>query len=115
MRCSSTFPSGRRGGTAGSQRTRGLVVLLVTALSVLLSASPVAAHGSLVATDPANGASQEEPPGEIRLWFDEPIRLGFSAFELRSLDGRLIAIQGVREPGQGGALVLAPPPLERGG
>ncbi|WP_264003209.1 copper resistance CopC/CopD family protein [Mycolicibacterium sphagni] len=58
---------------------RRLAALLGMALAVpvltVLAAAPAAAHAVLVSSDPVDGARLTGPPAQVRLTFDEPIRL----------------------------------------
>jgi len=56
-------------------------VLCAAALSVLVMASPAAAHAVLVSSSPADGAVVAHPPARVTATFDEPV--GISAGSLR--------------------------------
>jgi len=58
--------------TAGAiRRLLGAVVLGLMLL--VTGAAAASAHDVLVATDPANGAVLEAPPGQVRLTFTDPV------------------------------------------
>lgn len=46
---------------------------LLTAATVLLTATPAMAHAELIASDPAEGASVAAAPAQVRLTFNEPV------------------------------------------
>ena len=66
---------------------RGRLVFLV-----LLGLGPakVLAHSSLEQTDPKNGASLQQAPNEIRIWFSEPLKGPLSSVEVRASAARQI-------------------------
>ncbi|UOY03643.1 copper resistance CopC/CopD family protein [Blastococcus sp. PRF04-17] len=70
-------------------RSAALLVPLIAGwlLLGLLTAGPAAAHATLVATDPAEGARMDEAPDEITLTFSEPVSLGAGYARLIHSDG----------------------------
>ena len=55
------------------------VAALALALAVTaIAAPPAAAHNTLVAADPADGASLPTGPSQVRLTFDQPVQSGFT-------------------------------------
>ncbi|HLT11376.1 MAG TPA: copper resistance protein CopC [Micromonosporaceae bacterium] len=65
--------------------TAGLV-----AGTVALPAVPAAAHASLVASDPPNGAELAEPPPQVRLRFTERVSLPPGGVALRNATGAIV-------------------------
>lgn len=47
--------------------------LAAAAVGLALAAPPARAHAELTGSEPADGGTVTEPPGEIRLRFDEPV------------------------------------------
>lgn len=66
--------------------TAGLVVG-----TVVLPAVPAAAHASLVASDPPNGAELAEPPRRVRLRFTERVSLPPGGVALRDATGGIVS------------------------
>jgi copper transport protein len=71
------------------RRATALLLALVTGwlLVGVLAAGPAAAHAVLVSTDPAEGASLEQPPDRVTLSFSEPVSLGAGYARLLDADG----------------------------
>lgn len=57
---------------------RLLAVVVLAGLALLAGAGPAAAHDTLVASDPANGASLTSGPQRVTLTFDQPVSRGFN-------------------------------------
>jgi methionine-rich copper-binding protein CopC len=53
-------------------------MLLIVAFGLLLVPVPVAAHTSLLQTDPAPNSTLDHSPETITLHFDDPLQAGFS-------------------------------------
>jgi copper transport protein len=66
---------------------------LLALLALLALCVPVSAHAILVRSEPADGTTLAAAPGQLRLWFSEPIALGFTTLELADGDGRRIPVQ----------------------
>jgi methionine-rich copper-binding protein CopC len=64
--------------------------ILFATLSLVLLASPALGHSSLERSEPKDGETLKMAPGEIRLWFTEPIKVGLSTFEVRNEAGKQI-------------------------
>ncbi|MFC7489337.1 MULTISPECIES: copper resistance CopC family protein [unclassified Knoellia] len=85
--------------------TRGLVLLLLTALSGLtLGALPASAHSRLISISPADGASVPASPQEIVLTFNEPINPQFVT--VRVTDGEGGEVVGEKASTQGAKVTL---------
>lgn len=56
----------------------GLLVLAVAVLAALLRPAAIEAHAGLVRSEPAAGAVLATPPGEVALWFSEPVVPGLT-------------------------------------
>lgn len=79
---------------AGGGRRRALAAA-VAAIAWLCLAAPVAAHGELVASDPAANASLSSAPKRLTLEFTEPVDAGSAIVEL--LDPQQQPVAGVGE------------------
>jgi len=66
-------------------------VLLALVVGLFLAAGPAYAHTELVSTDPAEGAVLDDSPGQVRLTFNEPIRLVDGSIQLFDATGRELA------------------------
>src|SRR5262245_23087130 len=64
--------------------------LLFAIPSLVLLASPAQGHSSLERSEPKDGETLKIAPGEIRIWFTEPIKVGLSTFEVRNETGKQI-------------------------
>jgi len=64
-------------------------VFFVIASLVLLTL-PAVGHSSLERSEPKDGENLKVAPGEIRMWFTEPIKVGLSTFEVRNAAGKQI-------------------------
>ena len=51
---------------------------------LVLLTSPALGHSSLERSEPKDGETLKVAPGEIRMWFTEPIKVGLSTFEVRN-------------------------------
>lgn len=69
-----------------------LLFFLALASTLMRGATPAYAHAIVVRTDPPDGAVLGGPPRQVRLWFSEPIALGFASFDLVDSAGKHIAI-----------------------
>ncbi|HEX6335481.1 MAG TPA: copper resistance CopC family protein [Jiangellaceae bacterium] len=57
---------------------RRTLVLVVAVAGVVLSATPAAAHATLVGSEPEDGATLTKPPAEVTLEFSEPVQQDFT-------------------------------------
>ena len=64
--------------------------ILFAISSLVLLASPALGHSSLERSEPKDGETLKVAPGEIRMWFTEPIKVGLSTFEVRNEAGKQI-------------------------
>jgi methionine-rich copper-binding protein CopC len=55
---------------------------------LVLLVSPALAHSSLERSEPKDGETLKAAPGEIRIWFTEPIKVTLSTIEVRNANGR---------------------------
>ncbi|MHB8648181.1 MAG: copper resistance CopC/CopD family protein, partial [Thermomicrobiales bacterium] len=76
------IPRQRNSFTARGGRHMAVVgvrlMLLIIALGAMLMPFPVAAHASLLQTDPAPNSTLDHSPETITLRFDEPLQAGFT-------------------------------------
>jgi len=73
--------------------------------SLMLLASPALGHSSLERSAPKDGETLKMAPGEIRMWFTEPIKVGLSTFEVRNAAGKQIDQRDLRADEKQPALV----------
>ena len=59
-----------------------LLIRTAAAFVFVVAAGAAHAHGKLVTSEPANGASLEHPPAEVRLQFNEPVEAAFTTIRL---------------------------------
>ena len=98
-----------------SGRGRWCVGTFVLLAALVLAPSPSAqAHASLVGSTPTNGASLQQAPSQIRLWFDEPLRSGFGSFDLVDADGGTIPVRRLASVPDARSVVLTLPPIPDG-
>ncbi len=75
---------------------KSALALLVATLAIVCAlgagATPAYAHAIVVRTEPADGAVLGGPPQQLRLWFSEPVALGFTTFALIDSSGKQIAV-----------------------
>lgn len=86
-----------RGRAAARQLLRLLAAVATVLAAAILLAAPASAHVALIHTDPAAGAVLTQAPEEIRLTFNEPVRLTDEAVRLFDAGGRLEAASAVIE------------------
>lgn len=96
-----------------------LTRIIAAGIFLFLLAFPLAgsvrAHGVLVRSEPVDGSLVPEPPGEIRLWFNEPVSGRFSSVTLYDRDGQPIPVEDLRaDPRETGLLVARLPRLAAG-
>ncbi len=78
---------GRRAWGSRASRLRSLVALGLALIALLARPGVGLAHSNLLRSDPADGATLSQSPGEARLWFSEEIEPAFSravAFDAES-------------------------------
>ncbi|MGH3940752.1 MAG: copper resistance CopC family protein, partial [Pseudonocardiaceae bacterium] len=69
-------------------RMRRVAALLVVVwLALLISTGTAAAHNSLIASDPPDGASLPTGPAQVSLTFDLPVQSGFTTVTVTGPDG----------------------------
>jgi copper transport protein len=66
---------------------------------VVAAAPPAAAHASLLAVDPADGASLDESPPTVRLTFSEPVSTGLGGVRVVDVEGRQVEDGAARADG----------------
>jgi copper transport protein len=72
-------------------RKQSPILLFATLLALFLSlttARSTHAHAALVRTDPPDSTVLAEAPSQVRLWYNEPISVSFSTFQVLDLDGK---------------------------
>lgn len=84
-----------RSRTTGPQLLRLLAVLATLLAAAVLLAAPASAHAALIRTDPANGAVLAQAPEEVRLTFNEPVRLTAEAVRLFDATGSPAPVEAV--------------------
>src|SRR4029453_7805161 len=72
---------------------------------LVLLASPSLGHSSVERSEPKDGETLKMAPGEIRMWFTEPIKVGLSTFEVRNQAGEQIDQRDLRADEKQPALV----------
>jgi methionine-rich copper-binding protein CopC len=88
---------------------------LIVALAACLNSTPVHAHAMLVKAEPARRAVLTQPPGQVRLWFNEEIEKDYAS--LAVLDGAKAAVTDAKPAiaaDDPKAIVLALPELAPG-
>ncbi|RNM15786.1 copper resistance CopC/CopD family protein [Nocardioides pocheonensis] len=73
-----------------------VLLVLVAAFAVLGGAAPAAGHAYLVGSNPADGDRLTGAPPELRLDFSEHVVLAATRIEVRTADGREVAVGDVR-------------------
>lgn len=69
-----------------------LLVSLVAAACLLLTAAPAAGHASLMGTDPPDGARLDAAPGTVTLTFDEPVEVPAAALRVFDADAHRVDV-----------------------
>ena len=97
------------------RRLAALAALLSATVSalVVLVVAPVAAHSETVRSDPPNGGMVSEGRTSLTVWFDEPVGVAASTFQLRTLAGLEVA-SAVSFDEDGEEVTVTTAPLERG-
>jgi methionine-rich copper-binding protein CopC len=78
---------------------------LLLLVSLLVCAAPAWAHSSFLRSEPNNGAALKKAPGEIRIWFSEPIKVALSTVEVRDATGKEVDQRDLRAEEKEPALV----------
>lgn len=89
--------------------------LIMALAASLLNSAPVLAHAMLVKAEPARRAVLTQPPGQVRLWFNEEIEKDYAS--LAVLDGAKAAVTDAKPAiaaDDPKAIVLALPELAPG-
>ena len=73
------------------RRTRFFAYAIVAAFTLLLSLSPVSAHGYLLRSIPEDRAVLEHPPARLQYWFSEGLEPRFTSLTLRDQKGNVVA------------------------
>ncbi|MBA3869453.1 MAG: CopD family protein [Anaerolineae bacterium] len=71
--------------------TRFIVLALLVGLTLLLSLSPVSAHGYLLRSIPEDRAVLERAPARLQYWFSEGLEPRFTSLTLRDQKGDVVA------------------------
>ena len=76
-------------------RARAGVPALVASLGLVMlamvwHASPALAHAELLRATPSDGDTLSEQPGEVRLFFDEPVRAEFDPIKVTDEEGNRV-------------------------
>jgi methionine-rich copper-binding protein CopC len=66
------------------------VWLALAALWTVLHAVPALAHAELLRATPSDGDTLSEQPGEVRLFFDEPVRAEFDPVKVTDEEGNRV-------------------------
>lgn len=89
--------------------------LVIVVAALLATASPAAAHSSLVSSDPAADSVLADSPGEIRLTFTETVDVGDGAIRLLAADGTTVLLGPVaQDAGPDSITAQIAEPLTRG-
>lgn len=84
---------------------QAVTAILLTASTLVLTATPAMAHAELIDSDPADGASVATAPARVRLTFNEPVTPAPNVVEIVGPDG---VAWTVGTPTISGAVVTAP-------
>lgn len=71
-------------------RKHASILILATFLALFLALATTRstyAHAALVRTDPPDSTVLAEAPSQVRLWYNEPISVSFSTFQVLDLEG----------------------------
>jgi len=69
---------------------RHLAMALAVAAAAGFAAAPAAAHAFLDHADPRVGSTVQASPGNVRLWFTEPLEPAFSRVHVVDASGRTV-------------------------
>ncbi len=71
-------------------------VAIVLALFLAgLTTRSTSAHAALVRTDPPDSTVLAEAPSQVRLWYNEPISVSFSTFQVLDLEGKPVVLTSI--------------------
>lgn len=78
------------------KRTSILTTAMLLAFFLAISTTrSTYAHAALVRTDPPDSTVLAEAPSQVRLWYNEPISVSFSTFQVLDLEGQPVALTGI--------------------
>ncbi len=79
-------------------RKQSPILIFATMLALFLALSTsrsTYAHAALVRTDPPDSTVLAEAPSQIRLWYNEPISVSFSTFQVLDLEGQPVELTSI--------------------
>lgn len=79
-------------------RKQSPILIVATFLALFLAIMTTRsthAHAALVRTDPPDSTVLDEAPSQVRLWYNEPISVSFSTFQVLDLDGKPVELTGI--------------------
>ncbi|MCA9955540.1 MAG: copper resistance protein CopC, partial [Anaerolineales bacterium] len=79
-------------------RKHASILILATFLALFLALATTRstyAHAALVRTDPPDSTVLAEAPSQVRLWFNEPISVSFSTFQVLDLEGQPVELTSI--------------------
>ncbi len=94
------------------RRLGRLAAVLLVGLLVLLDAGPASAHSELTRSDPPNGGMVVVGRTFLTLWFEEPVNLPASSFDLHDAEGTPVTVT-VSADDSGAVVRLDVEPLAR--
>jgi len=74
------------------------IFIFATLLALFLALSTTRstyAHAALVRTDPPDSTVLAEAPSQVRLWYNEPISVSFSTFQVLDLEGQPVELTSI--------------------
>jgi copper transport protein len=92
----------------------GAIALWLAAWLLAASPAPAAAHGVLIASDPADGAALSEAPTSVHLRFSEAVIVEYSSASLADGKGRAYDVAVAAEPDDSHGLLVSLPTLPSG-
>jgi methionine-rich copper-binding protein CopC len=100
--CGGSLVAGARDGFLALTVLAGCVVFILAAL-----AAPAGAHTEIVRSEPEQGEELERPPGQVRLFFEEPVEAEFSPLRVYDARGERVDEDNARtDSGTPAALVV---------
>ena len=87
---------------------------LIAIVTLMFLAASALGHSSFQRSEPKDGETLKEAPGEIRVWFSEPLKVGLSTFEVRDAAGKQVDRGDVRADAKEPALVRLSLPANLG-
>jgi copper transport protein len=94
--------------TLAARLLAGLGAVGLALLALVATATPAAAHASLVSVDPPDSARLDEGPSEVRLTFSEPVSAALGGVRVVDAEGVRVDEGAVRAQGTVVAVDLAP-------